>query len=165
MPSVQVPLKCSKNLALKNVKGLLYNRCARRPSALYVPTVVHPTRDCLAVPRFPSFENVFGPGIEIHESWVSCEDDSGKEHRFLIAAQYSASFEINRSLQRVLPEVIWRGRLTVMRGGTYLSVVNVSNALHKEMAERAVRKFLAETAPIVADATRNNVPLNIPTQL
>lgn len=71
---------------------------------------------------------------------MSCDDDSGKEHRFLIAAQYSADFEVNRALQRVLPEVIWRGKLTVMRGGTYLSVVHISNALHKEMAERAVRK-------------------------
>lgn len=150
----------------------------------YVPTAIDPKRDSMTVPRFPGFEFVLETGTELHETWVSCEDVSGKAFRFLIAAQYRADFEVNRALLQVLPEVSWQGGLLVMLGGEVFSVVNMKDRFQREMAERAVRKYvcherdvwlydltrtspryLLETAVVIAHAAANNMPLLLPTEL
>ncbi|KAI0363408.1 hypothetical protein BV20DRAFT_958380 [Pilatotrama ljubarskyi] len=164
MPSVRAALDCPKPL-LKNVKGIVYRRPSDKGVPVNVPTAIHPVRDCLAVPRFPSFEAILGLDAELHETWVSCPDALGRPCRFLVAAQYHPGHEDNRALKRILPEIAWKGDLVVMRGGTAYFIVNMGDATHRELAERAVRKFLLETAPIVAHAAEHNIPLLIPTAM
>ncbi|KAH9858475.1 hypothetical protein C2E23DRAFT_716809 [Lenzites betulinus] len=164
MPSVRIALKCHSPL-LKNIKGVLYSGRANKGAPVNVPTAIHPTRDSLAVPRFPSFEAILGPGVTLYESWVTCQDTLGKVHRFLVAALYNPTQEVNGALKHVLPEVVWRGDLIVMRGGSAYFVVNMGDAAHRELAERAVRKFLLEAAPIVGHAVEHEVPIVIPTAM
>ena len=71
---------------------------------------------------------------------MTCQDSTGHEHRFLIAAQYSLDFEVNAGLRDVLPEVEWRGGLVVMRGGHHVFVVGMGGSRYKSLAEQAVRK-------------------------
>ncbi|KAH9893355.1 hypothetical protein C8Q73DRAFT_791218 [Cubamyces lactineus] len=163
MPSVRTKLECAKPL-LKNVKGLLFSR-AYRAFTVDVPTVIHPTRDCLAVPRFPCFETILGAGLEIYETWVTYEDGLGSLYRFLIAAHYDPAREINTALRTIVPNTTWRGDLIVMRGGTAVFVVNMGDSEYRVMAARAVRTFLLEAIPLVAAALQNHEPINIPTYM
>ncbi|KAI9059352.1 hypothetical protein FKP32DRAFT_1580004 [Trametes sanguinea] len=164
MPSVRAPLECTKPL-LKNVKGVLYSRRSRKPVPVNVPTAIHPTRDCMAVPRFPSFEAILGLDTELHETWVSYQDDLGKVYRFLIAAQYNPNGEVNEALRRLAPQVSWRGDLLVMRGGATCFVVHMGDTGHRVLAERAVCKFLLQAANLVARAVEDNVDLVLPTEM
>ncbi|KAI0755742.1 hypothetical protein C8Q74DRAFT_1373493 [Fomes fomentarius] len=115
--------------------------------------------------RFPGFESVLETGTKLHETWVTCEDVSGKAFRFLIAAQYRADFQVNRALLQVLPEVSWRGGLLVMLGGEVFSVVKMKDRFQRDMTERAVRKYLLETAAVIVHAATDNVPLLLPTEM
>lgn len=90
-------------------------------------------------PRFPCFEAVLGTFAEIHECLVTCEDDDGTVHTFLIAVQCNVLLAINPSLRR-LEDIEWRGGLVVMRTGARVLVTNLSNATYKGLAEKAVRK-------------------------
>ncbi|RPD56984.1 hypothetical protein L226DRAFT_468067, partial [Lentinus tigrinus ALCF2SS1-7] len=150
--------------AVKRIVSLVYRKDEREALTVIVPTSTHPTRDCLAVPRYPGFEHVVGNEYPLQEAWVTIQDDDGTAHRFLIAAQYSADLEVNRSLRNVLDATPWQGDLIVMRGGTMVSVVNMGNAEFRQRAEMAVRKFLVESADWVIAAAHNNVPLDLPTQ-
>ncbi|KAI9063126.1 hypothetical protein FKP32DRAFT_1676556 [Trametes sanguinea] len=161
MPSVRTPLKCSKPV-LKLIDGLMFSADKGYQVNVSVPTAQHPTHDGAAYPCFPSFEMIFGADITLHETWVTLSDDVGREHRFLIAAQHCSGCEINRSLNGVLPGVNWRGELIVMYGGRRSFVVNMKRADLKQLARLAVRKFLAETAPLVAHALQNDIPLVVP---
>ncbi len=105
-----------------------------------IPTSAHPSRDCLAVPRYPGFEHVMGDIYPFQEAWVSIQDIEGNSHRFLVAAQYSDNLGVNVSLLNVLDATPWRGDLIVMRGGSIVSLVSMGNAEFCERAEIAVRK-------------------------
>ncbi len=105
-----------------------------------VPTSAHPSRDCLVVPRYPGFEHVIGDAYPFQEAWVTIQDNDGRTHRFLVAAQYSADLDVNLSLRNVLDATPWQGDLIVMRGGSIVSLVSMGNADFRERAERAVRK-------------------------
>ncbi|RPD60442.1 hypothetical protein L226DRAFT_469385 [Lentinus tigrinus ALCF2SS1-7] len=163
MPSRQSEIRCS-NPAVKRIISLVYRGDEREALTVTVPTSIHPTRDCLAVPRYPGFEHIVGNQYPLQEAWVTIHDDDGTAHRFLIAAQYSCDLEVNRSLRNVLDATPWQGDLIVMRGGSTVSVVNMGSAEFRQRAEIAVRKFLVESADLVAAAAHNNVPLDLPTQ-
>lgn len=166
---------------MKPVIGIVYSQDKRQGGPIQVPTATHPTHDCAANPSFPSFEAILGADNRLHETWVTMVDGLGREHRFLIAAQYCAGCEVNRALNGVLPGVDWRGELIVMRGGRRSFVVNMGNAPYKQLARTAVRKyvisrstvfcfsytftlcrFLTEARPLVAHAMQNNLPVQIP---
>ncbi|KAI0822490.1 hypothetical protein BC628DRAFT_1412231 [Trametes gibbosa] len=161
MPTVRTALKC-KNPVLKSVTAVLYGMEKRRSTLVAVPTATHPTHDGFANPSFPSFEAILGAEVNLHETWIFLVDGTGREHRFLIAAQYSPTYEVNQALKTSYPELNWRGGLIVMRGGCQSFVVNMGCLAFKQLASVAVRKFLAETAPLVANSIQNNVPLEIP---
>lgn len=127
---------------MKAVTGVIYAETARRAAPVQVPTALHPTRDGADAPSFPSFEAVLGAGTQLHEAWIAFEDALGKEHRFLIAAQYSAACAINIALKTVLPEVDWKGGLIVMRGGRSAFVVNMGSSAYKQLARRAVLQYV-----------------------
>lgn len=158
MPSVRTPLECRKvstvqalrsprdivdsvfQPVVKIITAVAYNRGSRKGVNAHIPTAIHPTRDGLAVPRFPAVEAILGPGPDLHETWVTCEEPDGSHYRFLIAARYREDWEANSALHSMLPEVSWKGDLVVMRGGIMLFVVNMGDSVYRERAERAVRK-------------------------
>lgn len=159
----------------------MYARDERYSSSVQVPTAIHPTRAGRDHPNFPSFEAILGADVTLHETWVTCVDTTGREHRFLIAAQYCADCEVNAALKHVLPEVDWRGSLVVMRGGYRSFVVNMGGSVLKKLALAAVHKyvslwsyvhgplhsyrFLFETAYLVAASVQQGTPLIIPVEL
>ncbi|KAI9059816.1 hypothetical protein FKP32DRAFT_1579137 [Trametes sanguinea] len=164
MPSLRSPVRCKKPV-LKMITGVVFAHDAHRSSPVGVPTAVHPTQDGPANPNFPSFEAVLGTDSVVHETWVTCQDTAGREHRFLIAAQYRPECEVNTALKRVLPEAEWRGGLIVMRGGMRAFVVNMGDSGFRTLAETAVFKFLFETAPFITAHVQQNAALNIPLRL
>ncbi|EIW59178.1 uncharacterized protein TRAVEDRAFT_46485 [Trametes versicolor FP-101664 SS1] len=164
MPSVRSPLRCKKP-TVKSITGVMYACDGRQPALVHVPTAIHSTRDGLDNPSFPSFEAILGADGELHETWITCLDAVGREHRFLIAAHYCSDCEVNASLKLVLPEVDWRGGLVVMRGGCRSFVVNMGGTVFKKLAHAAVQKYLFETAHLVAASVQQNIPLVIPVDL
>ncbi|PIL32239.1 hypothetical protein GSI_05484 [Ganoderma sinense ZZ0214-1] len=163
MPAVRTPVKF-KEFQLKPIGGVVYAHDRRHSAPVQVPTIMHPTRDGRENARFPSFEAILGPG-QMHECWVTCQDSTGRDHRFLIAAQYSEGADVNLALKRVLPEVEWRGGLIVMRGGCHVFVVGMGGSVYRALAEQAVRKYLIETAPLVIQAVQGGDELVLPTEL
>lgn len=164
---------------------MIYAGDGLRPTVVRVPTATHPTRDGPGNPSYPSFEAFLGSDGRLHETWVTCQDATGREHRFLVAAQYCAGSEVNVALKGVLPEVEWKGGLIVMRGGCRSFVVHMGDSVMKSLAHAAVHKyvltpvcncgqrmadvdasrFLFETAPLVAHSNQHNAPLEIPVKL
>ncbi|PIL34341.1 hypothetical protein GSI_03116 [Ganoderma sinense ZZ0214-1] len=150
MPPVRSPVRCKKPV-MKQLQGLHYACDAEEPSTVWVPTMIHPSHDGSANPRFPSFEAVLGVEAWIHETWVKVLNADDNEHRFLVAAQYCSECAINASLQAIWQETSWRGGLVVMRGGKYSSVIEMGGARFKRLAALAVRKYLVNTAPLVEE--------------
>ncbi|KAH9856334.1 hypothetical protein C2E23DRAFT_857307 [Lenzites betulinus] len=161
MSTVRTALKCN-NPVLKSVTAILFAHDKRHAAPVSVPTAAHPTHDGHATPSFPSFEAVLGADVKLHEAWVYMVDGTGREHRFLIAAQYSPEYEVNQSLKTITPESNWRGGLIIMRGGCKTFVVNLAGSVLKQLAFIAVHKFLSDTAPLVANSVLNNTPLELP---
>ena len=127
-------------LRLRALNGITFARTSHRATPSQIPSIV-PKRDgARGNSIFPAFEAILGPSPRIHETWVTCADASGREHRFLIAAQFSPEFEVNIALQKILPDVEWRGGLVVMRGGQHNLVVNMGGGPFKQLAEQAVRR-------------------------
>ncbi|KAJ8463403.1 hypothetical protein ONZ51_g10278 [Trametes cubensis] len=164
MPSVRTPLRCKKP-TMKSITGLLFTSNGRKADIVNVPTATYPGRDVQAYPSFPAFEAILGAGGQLHESWVTCQDGGGREYRYLIAAQYCPSCQVNRALKSVIQDVDWRGEVIVMRGGCQSFVVNINSVEAKHMARQAVSKFLVETAQLVAESIANRTPLMIPDSL
>lgn len=127
---------------MKRIVSLVYRRDEQAALTVTIPTSTHPTRDCLAIPRYPGFEHIIGNEYPLQEAWVTIHDDDGTAHRFLVAAQYSADLEVNRALGNILDATPWQGDLIVMRGGSMVSVVNMGNVEFRRRAEIAVRKWV-----------------------
>lgn len=119
----------------KPLRALMYGQTDLEPSTVLVPTVFHPKDSRL---RYPALESLLGVGLL--ECWVTCRDAVGTEYRFFIAAQYRPTEEASLSLSRVLEEVVWKGSLVVMLGGTHAFAINMHGSLMQELAEIAVRK-------------------------
>ncbi|KAH6907933.1 hypothetical protein BKA70DRAFT_1223218 [Coprinopsis sp. MPI-PUGE-AT-0042] len=125
---------------LRTIKGIFFNASARdQPNFQPVPTLANPAGG----DRFPCVEAVFGTHSRLHECAIDVvgagERDLGQ---YVIWCQAEEPLQVNHSIIRLDPTVVWTGSLLILKRGRNASFISMTSS-DKPMALDAVKEFLA----------------------
>lgn len=90
--------------------------------------------------RFPCIEAVLGTQNPLHDCSVVIHDTLGRRFTFLISCQVGENLPFNTALSDLVPGVLWRGSLVVMRCGVNVSHIGLRSTREKDLAFQAVQK-------------------------
>ncbi|KAI0833372.1 hypothetical protein BC628DRAFT_1335136 [Trametes gibbosa] len=161
--SIRSPCPTTKS-SPRRIRGLYFRSHNDIPLPVGITTTIPDVETALAK-RFPCFESILGTRAFIHECLITCLDPAGKKHQFLLAYQEDPNLPLNRALQKVFPQALFRGEIVIMRGGTRSLVVNLKGKKEQVLAEEAVRRFLCEVATRRAHNRRYQRVAELPTVL